>query len=117
MSWKAACSVRVIERITAQLVDARSGYHIWAERYDREVRDIFGLQDEVTQQIVRALAVKVTEAEKVRIGRAPTAVFEAYDLALRGDQERQRTTREGNAEARRLFTQATALDPRYAAAY
>ncbi|PYN08055.1 MAG: adenylate/guanylate cyclase domain-containing protein [Candidatus Rokuibacteriota bacterium] len=104
-------------RITAQLVDARSGYHLWAERYDREVRDIFGLQDEVTQQIVRALAVKVTEAEKVRIGRAPTAVFEAYDLALRGDQERQRTTREGNAEARRLFTQATALDPRYAAAY
>ena len=104
-------------RITAQLVDARSGYQMWAERYDREARDIFTLQDEVTRQIVQALAVKVTEAEKVRIGRAPTGVFEAYDLVLRGDQERKRTTREGNAEARQLFTRAIALDPRYAAAY
>jgi adenylate cyclase len=104
-------------RITAQLVDATTGYHIWAERYDREVRDIFALQDEVTQQIVRALAVKVTEAEKVRIGRAPTGVLEAYDLVLRGHDERKRTTRQGNAEARRLFVQALDLDPEYAAAY
>jgi len=104
-------------RITAQLVDARSGYHIWAERYDREVRDIFTLQDEVTKQIVRALAVKVTEAEKARIGRVPTGVLEAYDLVLRGTEERKRATREGNVEARRLFTQALELDPQYAAAY
>src|SRR5437867_4673887 len=104
-------------RITAQLVDARSGYHIWAERYDREVRDIFTLQDEVTKQIVRALAVKVTEAEKARIGRVPTGVLEAYDLVLRGTEERKRATREGNVEARRLFTQARELDPQYAAAY
>src|SRR5207253_10383520 len=55
-------------RITAQLVDASTGYHIWAERYDREVNDIFALQDEVTQQIVRAMAVKLTEGEKVRLG-------------------------------------------------
>jgi adenylate cyclase len=104
-------------RITAQLVDARSGYHVWAERYDREVRDIFSLQDEVTQQIVRALAVKVSEAEKDRIGRPPTAVPEAYDLVLRGNVERKRTTRESNAEALRLFTQALERDPRYAVAY
>ena len=104
-------------RITAQLVDARSGYHLWAERYDREVRDIFALQDEVTKQIVRALAVKVTEAEKARIGRVPTGVLEAYDLVLRGHEERKRTTREGNAEARRLFRQALELDPNYAGAY
>ena len=104
-------------RITAQLVDARSGYHIWAERYDREVRDIFALQDEVTRQIVRALAVKVSEAEKHRIGRPPTGVVEAYDLVLRGNDERKRTTHESNAEARRLFTQALELDPEYAAAY
>jgi adenylate cyclase len=104
-------------RITAQLVDASTGYHIWAERYDREVRDIFALQDEVTQQIVRTLAVKLTETEKVRLGRAPTGVLEAYDLVLRGHEARKRTTREGNAEARRLFVQALDLDPEYASAY
>jgi len=104
-------------RITAQLVDATSGYHIWAERYDREVRDIFAVQDEVTQQIVRALSVKVSEAERIRFGRTPTGVLEAYDLVLRGHDERKHTTRESNAEARRLFTLALELDPRYAAAY
>ena len=104
-------------RITAQLVDATTGYHIWAERYDREVSDIFALQDEVTQRIVGAMAVRLTEAEKVRLGRAPTGVLEAYDLVLRGNIERQRTTREGNAEARRLFVQAIDLDPNYASAY
>jgi adenylate cyclase len=104
-------------RITAQLIDAATGYHIWAERYDREVNDIFALQDEVTQQIVRAMSVKLTEAEKVRVGRAPTGVMEAYDLVLRGQDERNRATREGNDEARRLFTRAIELDPQYAAAY
>jgi adenylate cyclase len=104
-------------RITAQLVDARTGYHLWAERYDREVTDIFALQDEVTQQIVRAMAVKLTEAEKARLGRAPTGSLEAYDLVLRGHEERKRTTRESNAEARRLFVKALDLDPDYAAAY
>jgi len=104
-------------RITAQLVDASTGFHIWAERYDREVTDIFTLQDEVTQQIVRAMAVKLTEVERVRIGRPPTGVMEAYDLVLRGHEERSRTTREGNAEARQLFAKAIDLDPGYAAAY
>ncbi len=104
-------------RITAQLVDATTGYHIWAERYDREVQDLFSLQDEVTQQIIRALAVKLTEAERVRMGRAPTGDPEAYDLVLRGQDERRRTTREGNAEARRLFVKALDLDPGYARAY
>jgi adenylate cyclase len=104
-------------RITAQLVDAGTGYHLWAERYDREVTDIFALQDEVTQQIVRAMAVRLTDAERVRMGRAPTGVLEAYDLVLRGHEERSRTTREGNAEARRLFVKAIDLDPGYAAAY
>src|SRR5262245_60512399 len=104
-------------RITAQLVDATTGYHIWAERYDREVRDIFALQDEVSQQIVRAMAVKLTEAERIRLGRPPTGVLEAYDLVLRGNEARYRTTREANAEARRLFVQALDLDPNYARAY
>jgi adenylate cyclase len=104
-------------RITAQLVDASTGYHIWAERYDREVNDIFALQDEVTQQIVRAMAVKLTEAEKVRLGRAPTGVLEAYEFVLRGHEERRLTTRDGNLEARRLFAKALDLDPGYAGAY
>jgi adenylate cyclase len=104
-------------RITAQLVDATTGYHLWGERYDRELNDIFAVQDEVTQQIVRAMAVKLTETEKVRISRAPTGVLEAYDLVLRGHEERKQTTREGNAEARRLFVKALDLDPGYASAY
>ena len=104
-------------RITAQLVDATTGYHIWAERYDREVNDIFTLQDEVTQRIVRAMAVKLTETEKGRLGRVPTGNLDAYDLVLRGHEERRRTTRDGNAEARRLFVKALDLDPNYAAAY
>jgi adenylate cyclase len=104
-------------RITAQLVDAATGYHIWAERYDREVNDIFALQDEVTQRIVSAMAVKLTEAEKGRLGRPPTGNTEAYDLVLRGHEERRLTTRVGNAEARRLFMKALELDPSYAGAY
>ena len=104
-------------RITAQLVDATTGYHLWAERYDREVNDMFALQDEVTQRIVSAMAVKLTEAEKRRLGRPPTGNPEAYDLVLRGHEERRLTTRDGNAEARRLFMKALDLDPNYAGAY
>src|SRR5713226_4894337 len=104
-------------RITAQLVDTTTGYHIWAERYDREVRDVFALQDEVTQQIIRALAVKLTAAEQGQMGRAPTGNPEAYDLVLRGREERRRTTREANLQARRLFVKAMDLDPQYAPAY
>jgi adenylate cyclase len=104
-------------RITAQLVDASTGYHIWAERYDREFSDIFALQDEVTQQIVRALAVKLSESERGLLAQTPTGDLNAYDLVLRGEQARRRTTREANAEARRLFVQALDLDPNYARAY
>ena len=104
-------------RITAQLVDASPGYHIWAERYDQEIRDIFALQDAVTQEIVRTLAVKLTEAERTRMGHPQTADPAVYDLVLRGQEERWRTTREGNLEARRLFVKALDLDPSYARAH
>jgi adenylate cyclase len=104
-------------RITAQLVDAAAGYHVWAERYDREVRDIFALQDEVTREIVRALAVRLKEGEQRGLGRTQTNHLEAYDLVLRGQEERRRTTREANLEAGRLFTKARDLDPGYARAY
>jgi adenylate cyclase len=104
-------------RITAQLVDASTGYHVWAERYDREVRDIFAVQDDVTQHIVGALAVKLTAGEAGRLGRVRTGNPEAYDLALQGRDVLKRTTRETNAEARRLFTTALEVDPNFAGAY
>ncbi len=110
---RAGCRVR----ITAQLVDTTTGYHIWAERYDREVRDVFALQDEVTQQIIRALAVKLTAAEQGQMGRAPTGNPDAYNLVLRGQEKRRRTTREANMGARRFLVKAMDLDPQYGRAY
>src|SRR5262245_19548879 len=104
-------------RITAQLVDAATGYHIWAERYDREVRDILTLQDEVTRQIVRALAVKLTAGEEGQLARTATSDPEVYDLVLRGRDEYKRTTREANAQARRLFAKALELDSNDARAH
>jgi len=104
-------------RITAQLIDATSGYHLWAERYDRELQDIFALQDEVTQKIVAALEVKLTEGEQGRLGRAPTDNLEAYDCFLRGLEYHAQRTQGANAQARQMFERAIALDPEFAAAY
>ncbi len=104
-------------RITAQLVDASTGYHVWAERYDRDLKDVFALQDEVTQKIVGVLAVKLTVPEKDRLGRAPTRNLEAYDAVLRGLEYHRRTTKEANAEARKMYARAVELDPGYAMAY
>jgi adenylate cyclase len=104
-------------RITAQLIDATTGYHVWAERYDRDLTDVFALQDEVTQKIVGVLAVKLTAPERNRLGRTPTGNLEAYDHVLRGMEYRRRTTKEANAEAQKMFVRAVELDPKYAAAY
>src|SRR5713226_255630 len=104
-------------RITAQLIDATSGYHLWAERYDRELQDIFALQDEVTQKIVAALEVKLTEGEQGRLGRPLTNNIEAYDYYLRGLDCHTYATEEANARARQMFAKAVELDPQFAAAY
>jgi adenylate cyclase len=104
-------------RITAQLIDATTGYHVWAERYDRDLKDVFAVQDDVTGKIVSTLAVKLTGPEKERLTRTHTGSLEAYDLVLRGMEYQRRTTREANAEARRLFAKAVELDPEYADAY
>lgn len=104
-------------RITAQLVDATTGYHRWAERYDRELRDIFAVQEEVTRKIVAALAVQLTAAEQDRLGRKYTDNLEAYDHFLRGTEYRGRATPETNRQARQRFERAIALDPRFALAY
>jgi adenylate cyclase len=104
-------------RITAQLVDAGTGGHLWAERYDRDLKDIFALQDEVTQKIVAALAVKLTEGEEDRLARKQTDNLEAYDHTLRGLEYYFHFTEEGNAQARKMFQKAIDLDPGYALAH
>jgi TolB-like protein/class 3 adenylate cyclase len=104
-------------RINAQLVDARTGRHLWADRYDREITDVFALQDEVTQKIVSALAVKLTHDEEKRLRRTAKIDPEAYDVFLRGLEQYQRYTRETHAEAHQLFKRATELDPSFARAY
>jgi TolB-like protein/class 3 adenylate cyclase/cytochrome c-type biogenesis protein CcmH/NrfG len=103
-------------RINAQLIDATTGGHLWAERYDREFKEIFSLQDEVTEQIVKALAVKLLAGEKERILKKDTANPEAYDLALRAWVYFQKYSKEKNAIAKNLFEKAIELDPSYASA-
>jgi adenylate cyclase len=104
-------------RINAQLVDATTGGHLWAERYDRELQDIFALQDEVTQKIVFALKIQLTPEEQARFRQAPTTNLDAYDSFLRGQAYLWRFTREANIQARQLFERAIELDPQYAGAY
>ncbi len=103
-------------RITAQMVDAGTDYHLWAERYDREVQDIFALQDEVTQKIVAALEVKLGKDEQKRLIHNETENLEAYDYYLRGLEYSNRFTREGNALAREMFEKSTELDQDFAQA-
>jgi adenylate cyclase len=104
-------------RINAQLINVRGGHHVWADRFDRELTDVFALQDEVTQRIVSALAVKLTVQEEERLNQAAKAHPEAYDTLLRGLERLRRYTREANAEARLLFEKAISLDPEFARAY
>jgi len=104
-------------RVTAQLVDASTGHHLWSERYDRTLTDIFALQDEIRQKIITALRVKLTREEQARFQRAPTANLEAYDYYLRGTEYYGRLTPEAHTQAREMFEKAIALDPQYAAAY
>ena len=103
-------------RITAQLIDPPTGYHLWAERYDRDLTDIFALQDEITEKIVVALEVKLTESEQEQVARRYTENLEAYDHFLRG-RDQVRATNETNAQAREMFERAIELDPSFAAAY
>jgi TolB-like protein/class 3 adenylate cyclase/Flp pilus assembly protein TadD len=104
-------------RITAQLIDATTGGHIWSERYDRPLQEIFALQDEIRQKIVTALKVQLTPEEQERLKHAPTDNLEAYDYLLRGWADYQRFTKEAHAQARQMFEKAIELDSQYAAAY
>ncbi len=98
-------------RITAQLIDATNGYHLWAERYDRKLAEVFAVQDDVTRKIVTALSVKLAGDEKDQLARGTIANFEAYDLLLRGQQYERRRTKEDNALAQDTYRRAIELDP------
>ncbi len=104
-------------RLTAQLVDVSMGGHLWAERYDRDLEDIFALQDEVAQKIVSVLAVKLTDDEQERLEHRYTDNLESYDYFLRGLEYFNRLSKERTNLGRRLFERAIDLDPKFATAY
>jgi adenylate cyclase len=104
-------------RVTAQLIDAITGHHLWAERYDRELKDVFALQDEITMEILRALEVKLTEGEQARIYRRGTDNIDAYVKALKAVAHHERTNKDDMIVARRLCKEAIVLDPEYARPY
>src|SRR5258708_3689390 len=104
-------------RITGQLIDATTGAHLWADRFEGSLENIFELQDQVASGIVGAIDPKLLEAEMARIKRKPPANPDAYDCFLRGSAHVYQWTNEGNEEALRLFYKAIELDPDYAQAY
>jgi adenylate cyclase len=104
-------------RINAELIDAATGFHLWAQRYDRDFEDIFALQDEIVHTIVTALDVRLTARERAGIERRYTDNLEAYDLFLQARDGFWRRTREGAAQARTSLERAIALDPKFAAAH
>jgi adenylate cyclase len=104
-------------RVTGQLIDGKNGNHIWADRFDRNLTDIFAIQDEITHAIVEQLKVKLLPQEKTAIGQAKTDNVEAYTYYLRGREFFYRHSKHFFLLARRMFVKATELDPRYARAH
>jgi adenylate cyclase len=104
-------------RITAQLIDATTDHHLWSERYDRSLKDIFALQDEIVQKIVTTLKLQLTIWEQGILVRKTTDNLEAYDFCLRGLESLLRLTKETYPQAQRLFERALELDPQYALAH
>jgi adenylate cyclase len=104
-------------RVTGQLINAKDGGHVWADRFDRDLTDIFAIQDEITHAIVEQLKVKLLPQEKKSIAQAPTDNVEAYTYYLRGRQFLQRHSKSYYQLARRMFSKAVELDPMYARAY
>ena len=104
-------------RVNAQLIDGSSGGHLWADRYDRDLTDIFAIQDEITQAIVEQLKIKLLPKEKKAIAKAPTVKIEAYTYYLKGRQFFHSITRNFTVLARRMFAKAVEIDPLYARAY
>jgi len=104
-------------RITAQLIDALNGHDLWAEKYDRDLKDIFSLQDEITKEIITALQVNLTEGEQAAIRAKGTNNLEAYLKTLEARELVMRWNIEDNYKARQLYNEALKLDPNYAITY
>ena len=104
-------------RIMAQLIDAQTGHHLWAERYDRELKDIFALQDEITLKVIMALQIKLTAGEQARLIGKGTENLEAYTTTLQAIMHFHRMNKQGNMESRRLAKEAIPMDPEYAGPY
>ena len=104
-------------RITAQLIDASTGAHLWADRFDGSLEDVFELQDRVTASVVAAIAPRLEQAEAERAKHKPTESLDAYDYFLRGIASLHSWTKESNDEALRLFNKAIEIDSDFASAY
>ena len=104
-------------RITAQLIDTKKGHHLWAQTYDRNLHDIFAVQDNITMSIITSMQVKLTEGEQIRIAAKDTDNLEAYLKYLQAFEYIYQFTAESNALGKRLAEEAIALDPNYAVAY
>jgi hypothetical protein len=104
-------------RITGQLIDATTGAHLWADRFDSQLEDIFDLQDQVTSRVIGAIFPQLERAEIERAKRKPTESLQAYDYYLRALSSFYQFTPEHNIEALRLSQTANVIDPEFAAAY
>jgi serine/threonine protein kinase/Tfp pilus assembly protein PilF len=104
-------------RITAQLISVREGYHLWAERFDRQIEDIFDLQNEVSQKIVAALKISLTESERQLLTQKPTDDLRAYDFYMRGRELLYLKGKRHTESAIEMFENAVAIDPGFASSY
>ncbi len=104
-------------RISAQLIDTHTDFPLWSERYDREMHDIFELQDDIARKIAEALRVTLSPQEQAELAAKPTENLQAYDLYLRGRNYARRESRQDLELAREMFESAAALDPQFALAY
>jgi adenylate cyclase len=104
-------------RVTAQLIDALTGKHLWAERYDRDLKELFAIQDEITLEIIRALQVNLTEGEQARVIGKGTKNLQAYLKALEATVQFTRMDKQGSMKAKQLAKEVIALDPNYAYPY
>ena len=106
-----------VVRVNVQLVDAKTGFNAWAERYDRKIAEVFAVQDEVTQSIVNALAVKLTSQEKHRLAQRTTDNLKAYDFFQEGQRLSRVSTKETSQQSREAYRNAIELDPGYGRAH
>src|SRR5262249_34406447 len=104
-------------RINVQLIDARNGYNLWSERFDREVTDVFVIQDEITRSLIKALSLSIVQRQDRQLVKPSTTNVEAYEFYLRGRKLFQKWTRQNISLAREMFERAVAMDPNYAAAW